>query len=355
MKVAAVLRGHQDKLGRQSIFIRINNGKERSFKITQIKLMPSEWDEKAMLVKSNHPDHRILNQKIRSLILRKESDILNDHSPFPDAELLAYFYQCLNEWDKLKAPETLRQFRSELNKLKVFTGPIMLSKINSTWLLRYQQHLRKLGNSDNTVWKSYKALKVVINKAVKEKLIQDNPMETADKPKYRDTAKVFLTEKEVDLIDALSRNEDYPLRVAATWFTIACYTGLRFGDILAFNKKKNIVNGRLMVTTEKTYEMVSMPLTAHLKELFERVNYTSFDYTNVHYNRILKAVAADAGVDKNLSSHVARHTFATMALSKGIRIEVVSKLLGHRSIRTTSIYAKITDPLIDAEYEKMKG
>lgn len=73
-------------------------------------------------------------------------------------------------------------------------------------------------------------------------------------------------------------------------------------------------------------------------------------------NRILKKIAAEVGIDKTITYHMARHTFATTnALAQGIRIEVVSRMLGHTNIKTTQIYAKVTDDMLAKGFDEMAG
>lgn len=121
-----------------------------------------------------------------------------------------------------------------------------------------------------------------------------------------------------------------------------------------FNRKRDIKAGRIVIYTTKTNEPVSMPFSPKLKALFESIDYKPLHYHNVHYNRLLKAVAALSGIDENISSHVSRHTFAVMCAGAGISIEVTGKLLGHSSIKTTAIYYKITNTRIDEEMKKLQ-
>ena len=87
--------------------------------------------------------------------------------------------------------------------------------------------------------------------------------------------------------------------------------------------------------------------------LFESIDYKPFPCTNVHYNRLLKGVAAHAKIEENVSSHTSRHTAAVTWANAGISQEVVAKLMGHTSLRTTSIYFKITVFRIDEEMKKL--
>jgi site-specific recombinase XerD len=78
-------------------------------------------------------------------------------------------------------------------------------------------------------------------------------------------------------------------------------------------------------------------------------------YSNQKYNAYLKEIASVCGIKKNLTTHLARHTFATtVTLSKGVPIESVSKMLGHRSLKTTQIYAKVLDEKVEKDMEKLQ-
>lgn len=109
-----------------------------------------------------------------------------------------------------------------------------------------------------------------------------------------------------------------------------------------------------MLYTQKTREVISLPLDLELKRLFERVNYKPITVTNTHANRVLKIVAELAGIKEHVSFHISRHTFGTLAMDSDIRIEVVGKMLGHTNLKTTAIYAKLTNKVIDAEIKKMR-
>ncbi len=156
-------------------------------------------------------------------------------------------------------------------------------------------------------------------------------------PKYKDTQKKYLTQEQIDELEAIS-NLPKEILFARDWFVLGCYSGLRFGDMEAFNKKDHIKSNRLTLYTSKTGELISIPLTEKLLSLFERVNYKPIPYTNKHYNELLKQI--DIGV--RLSAHMSRHSAAVRWASLGVPQEIVAKLLAHTSLKTTAIYYKIT-------------
>lgn len=349
MTILPELRGFVDKLGRQTVYIRVTNKGKRTYKATNIHISEKDWDKETLSVKKSHPNYRQHNQTIKRLLA--ETEVLP--SPTPSVDLKTYVMDSIGEWENTKSSETIRQHWSELNKLNAM-GPAKLPDINIKWLKKYQDHLYSLGNKTNTVWKSFKFLKTIMRKAHREKLITENPFDSFEGVKYRDPKKIFLSREQVEQIDkkCLDKNCPNETFIAGTWFIISCFTGLRFGDCQHFSKKQ-IKGDRLIVYTRKTGEVVSIPLSEKVKKLFERINYQPLPYVNVHTNRLLKDLALRSGIDENISFHCSRHTFATMALTVGIRMEVVSKMLGHSSLKHTQVYAKLIDPVVDEEMKKM--
>lgn len=137
-------------------------------------------------------------------------------------------------------------------------------------------------------------------------------------------------------------------------FLFACYTGLRFSDLKKLTWGKiQPENGRhkLQYRQKKTGGFEYFPLSETANKLLkDDSNIINFPNKQVfklpvlrYYNYVLKQWAKKAGIGKHLSSHVARHTFATLALTNGVDLYTVSKLLGHRDIAATQIYAKIID------------
>jgi integrase len=166
--------------------------------------------------------------------------------------------------------------------------------------------------------------------------------------------KAYLLPDEIKKIDKFVSDKKCPeeLKFVGTWFLIACHTGLRLSDIKAFDKKKNIHAGRLVVKTVKTGEIVGMAVTPKIKAHFEKINYKPLHYTGEAYNRLLKLISIGAGIDKKITSHTARHTAAMSFANAGISQEVTAKILGHSDMRSTKTYYKITNQRIDMEMKK---
>lgn len=346
MKVSATLKGNKDAQGRRKVWIRINDRGKRKFIRTQIWVAKSDWNG---LVKSSHPNHAILNIQIKKKIIEVESGLLSEEPKFSPINFYKYYIKCGGEWERTRAPGTHKQHRSEINKLKRFAPTLSLSGVTVDFLNAYKKELF-ITSSENTVWKSFKFLRLITRKAFREQLIKFNPFDIFEMPKYRDPEKIYLSRDQVNKIDKAKLPKE--LKLVATWFVIACYTGYRFQDQVNFSKSK-IKAGRLIVYTQKTGEPVSMPLNDRLKTLFERIDYKPVPYHNVHYNRLLKEIALICGISENISAHTARHTFGVMCAESGISQEVTAKLMGHRRLTTTSIYYKITNPRIDEELRKI--
>jgi integrase/recombinase XerD len=349
MKVTAILKGEADGQGRQRVYIRISDVQQRTFKATKLRLTKEQLLKGKVV---NHPSAPEYNRYLKALIL--DAEVNGFEKEQPAETLYDYINMCLRQWDRTKKPGTLRQIRSQRDKLHAFAPTLLLSEVTVDFLYRYQGHRYSEGNASNTVWTAFKFLRSIIIKAFNEGLVQHNPFSVFKMPVYRDPVKVYLTKEEIERVDTfLSEDAPQELVHAGTWFLIACFTGLRLSDLLAFEKKKNIVAGRLIVHTVKTADIVSLPLTDRLKGYLERVQYKPLGMTGENYNRLLKAVMLGVGINKKVSSHTARHSAAIMMANAGISIEVTAKILGQASVRTTAVYYKITNQRIDSEINKL--
>lgn len=129
---------------------------------------------------------------------------------------------------------------------------------------------------------------------------------------------------------------------------VQVYTGLSYCDITSLTTD-NIeigVDGKqwIIINRHKTGERSAIPLLPIALEILQKYSYKLPYYSNQKFNEYLKDIAKECGIIKKLTTHIGRHTFATtICLGHGIPIETVSKLLGHSSLVTTQIYAKVTD------------
>jgi len=152
-------------------------------------------------------------------------------------------------------------------------------------------------------------------------------------------------------------------------FLFSCYTGLAYVDLAELTPGNIItgIDGNLWISTNraKTETSVRVPLLPRAKELMEKYaddpralnSGTVFPViSNQRMNGYLKEIAEICGISKDLTFHIARHTFATtVTLSNGVPIESVSKMLGHTSIRTTQIYAKVVESKLSEDMGRLQA
>jgi integrase len=204
----------------------------------------------------------------------------------------------------------------------------------------------------------------VLEQAREEKLLKINPMDDFKAfPKYRDPKKEYLTRDQLQLIEEFAKSdqskarrelETKARRFATWWFLIGCYTGLRYSDMITFDKRKDIHNGRLVKENIKTGEIISLPFRGKIKELFEQVGYKPLNIQNQPYNRILKLIAKKCEIDIRMTAHTSRHSFAMLAANAQIDIGTTAKMLGHTSTRHTKVYYKYSNNTIDDAINKMQ-
>lgn len=275
--------------------------------------------------------------------------------------------------EKDLAKGTVVRYKITLNRVKEFIrkqhgkDDIELKDLDYQFIVDFNSFLTTeyKGCTNNTSVKYLTYLKKVVNLAVKLGWVQTNPLRGFH-PDTKPVVRQFLTEQEVQAI------EDKELRMerldlVRDIFLFACYTGISYADVYSLTRANlHIYNdGHLHVKLErtKTKTPATVPLMAKACRLIDKYETDPHCastgklfpvYSNQKFNSYLKEIADLCGIRKSLTFHVARHTFATMALNRGMPIEVLRDILGHTSVRMTEIYAKMQPPRIFDEFSRFE-
>jgi len=264
-----------------------------------------------------------------------------------DTNLIEYFNKVK---DKKTSSASLK--RNWINSIKHLTNfcteNATFRNVNEKFIIEFKEYLLSIPDlSPNTSAGYFEIFREGLKRAYKENIMRDNPGKNVSGIKKIEVMREHLTLEEVQKL-GLTKCSNPKLKKA---FIFACLTGLRWCDIHAM-KWENIEkyeNGyRLRYRQAKTKVVEYMPLSEQALELLgERGNpddnvFSGLRYSTDAYYR-LQLWGKEAGIGKKLTFHMARHTFATNQLILGTDIYTISKLLGHRFIRTTQIYARIID------------
>lgn len=255
-----------------------------------------------------------------------------------------------------KNPQTKRSYDTLVLFIQDFAPNTTLKQADKKFCLEFIDYLKSTTGiktahlSANTQVCYLRKLKVVFKRAVEDEIIPKNPLDTINKelkPQNTSTEIPFLT---IDEVKTFISTET-PFDEVKTAYLFSCYTGLRFSDVkgLTWERIREVNNETMLIyIQQKTKKQEYLPLAKPALDLLAgrkrtKDNDLIFDLPlNNKANERLKRIATAAGIDdKKVTFHTARHTAATMLLSLGVPIEVVSKILGHADIRTTQIYAKV--------------
>lgn len=266
-----------------------------------------------------------------------QSELLNIAKPTADITLYNYIDQYTRTIVRMLANHI---WKYEPNQR------ILLRHITPLWVRGFHAYLDRATLKPNSKVAYFNCLKRILKDAVRQGLLPNNPAQYVEGFSKESVKRNYLSIEEVRAI-AATRTGNENVRRA---FVFSCLTGLRFSDIkaLTWGKVQEYDgNTRLVFQQQKTGGLEYLDIVAEAVELMgergtdeQRV----FHVTTIpSANYALEVMRKEAGITKHISFHTARHTHATMLLSLGVDIYVVSKLLGHRNITTTQIYAKIVD------------
>ena len=350
------------------IEIRVTHGRTVTYFTTSVKVCLGQWNKLTNSV-THRLDAPVLNERIQSRLreVTRAVETLTAEGRFSMAMLRslvsapATMGQSPLEWigERIETRNDLREGTrrhhrvmlrrlTELGRVQVW-GDFTLATIEE-----FDRQLRATISNDETVYSYHKRLRVYLADAVRHDLLAASPYDKfrAPRGKVGDTIR-YLTEEERTQLERIPLTG--ALEKARDLFIFCCYTGLAYSDMAKLqpedfvpleNGRRGIIDKR--VKTATPYRIVLLPPAEAILSKWHDVLPVM---SNQKYNQFLKIVGEAAGITQPLTSHMARHTFATWALGRGVRIEVVSKMLGHTSIQTTQIYAKVLQREVDAGYE----
>jgi site-specific recombinase XerD len=257
-----------------------------------------------------------------------------------DADFIAYFAALTADRSK--------NWRSTLAHLRRFTKDVVrFSEVNENWIEKFIRYLRGQELHHNSVNVYTDTLKAALNLAVRERRIPRNPFGGIPVLPRKHTQRTFLTFAELQLL-LITPCRHTEVRRA---FLFACYTGLRLSDLRALTWSCVHADG-LHFTQRKTGDYNHIPLAHQARAILgthpslqgaqaESTRVFTLPGSDDTFNRYLKEWVAKAGISKCVTSHVARHTFATLLVSSNANLYTVQHLLGHRDIRVTQVYARL--------------
>lgn len=370
--------------GEYPLMLRICKDGKKKYQSLGISVLPRYWDFIRNKPKPNCPN----KEYIQKIILDKQTELqqrmlefnseqkeyttttlLNDENKKFELKTVSQFYQELIEQCKSNDKCGNRLiYKSSYNSLKVFTKnqlDIPFSAIDVSWLNKYEKWLRSKGNKETTMSLMFRTLRSAYNKAIKAKCARksDYPFDEYKINKFdTKTQKRAIAKTEVlkftKEVDDIGKRQYVQLSKDIFIFSYLC-GGINFTDIANLTKA-NITNGRLHYIRQKTGKLIKLGISEEAMQIIKKYESESKGYlfpilnTNIHktplqkqnrihkmlgkINKNLKLIAAQLNVDANMTTYVARHSFASVLKKSGVSIALISEALGHSDLSTTQVY-----------------
>jgi len=268
---------------------------------------------------------------------------------------------------------TLEKYQATCQKVEKYIrdqyhrSDLFLDELDFQFITNYELYLKsQLNNKHNTTSKSVSFLKRIIRYSIHNGWLDKDPFMSFRCP-YKDPERDFLSQDELETLQGKTLVVNR-LAIVRDMYVFSCYTGFPFSDIekltpdditTGIDGEKWIIYNRVKTGNRAPIPLLPVPLNIIAKYKDYPVNLNKGRllpvYSNQKINGYLKELAAICGINKNLTFHTARHTFATtVTLTNGVPIETVSKMLGHTSIKTTQIYSKVVDTKISQDMKALK-
>jgi len=394
--IKLILRKHQlDQTGHCPLYIRIIKDRKTKFITAGVKLKESEWDEGKQRVKKNHSNSARMNASLSQKVADAEGQVADMERKIKTVsvkklkeaikgkEVPNFFEYALKQLEKIKKTlsySTYISYSTHINKLETYnkSKDLYFDEITVEFLNNYKFYLgNTLKNNETTQRHSIIVLGTIFRHAIKEDVIAET-MYPFNKLtlKFSAAKRLFLNKAQIDDLTNLNLGENKKSILWRDLFLFSIYAGgLRFSDVLEmqysnYNQAESKINklirktgrmhqfkiGKVAIDILEKYHkkdakhddyLFPILLNKEGYEKFESIRYSETAKYNKLANSHLTSMGEKLKLPFGLSFHLSRHTFATNALNNGMRIEHVSKLMDHRDIGTTQIYAKIISEELD--------
>jgi len=345
-------------------------GKKKYFS-TGIKVTSTQWDDENKKVKGSNNDfnYNYLIGNTKKKIEEHIIDLTRKHEEFSftilDSVLSGNIHGNLSFQNYMLDRISRRNIKSSTtiklmalyNHVDRFAKFKTFSDLTSQNIKLFDEYLYSNNIAKTSIYERHKQLKSFINEAIADGFMKQSPYIGLKIQRGKPETRKYLTEQE---IHAIEETEIEIKHIAKTrdLFIFCCYTGLAYADLFKFDFKKVVQNdGDFFIedTRQKTEEPFHILIFPRAYEILEKYDFELPKMSNQKYNDYLKVLASFAGIKKSLTTHMARHTFATtILLDHDVPLEVVQKLLGHSSIRTTQIYAKLSQKVANLHMKRLK-
>lgn len=368
-----------NKRGMALVQVEAYLNRKKMYFSTKIYLKPEQWDAKRKMVK-NHPNANVLNRMLYENIAAIEQtelglwqqgksislDLLKNSIDKPLSNGRSFLTFFKEEIANSSLKESTRQNHlSTLELLQEFKKEVLFTDLTFEFVSSFDNYLQSKGYHLNTIAKHMKHLKRYINVAINKEYMDIQKYAFRKyKIKSIEGSHTHLAPEELHKFENLQLTGRYTrLQKTKDAFLFCCYAGLRYSDFTNLTSA-NIVEFHqetwIIYKSVKTGMEVRLPLYLLFEgkgiQILQRYkdDFNSFfklkDNSNI--NKELNILAGLAKIDKRVSFHTARHTNATLLLYNGANITTVQKLLGHKSVKTTQVYANIMDITVVRDLKK---
>lgn len=362
-KESVTLREKKLASGNISLYLDIYRGGKRSYEFLKL-----------YIIKANTPSERELNRSTRAtaqaIKAKRQIELQNNEYGFNsqfklDTPFLEYYRKmCENREANIESKSNAQNWYSCLKHLERYcTEETTFKDITIEWVEGFKSFLNTTGKdqhkikyengrapkplAQNSKVSYFNKLRACINQAFDERILAINPLRGVKSLKAEETERVYLTFDEVKNL-AITPCRNDVLRRA---FLFACLTGLRksdierltwgnveqFGDYVRINFKQKKTGTRQYLDISNQAVLFMGDRSDDNELVFDGFNYSAYLLVE------LSKWCMRAGIKKDVTFHTGRHTFAVLMITEGVDLYTVSKLLGHKEIATTQIYAKVID------------
>ena len=345
--------------------IEVMHQRKRRYISTGVKVYTDQW-------RQNHEQHVVgsvytdqynntIAQAMRSVmdaVDRQVADGAIDLATLGQQTIgstsVADYARSVVEWSTL-AESTRKAYRHIIDTMADFPKFSDIAKVTKRDVDAY--YMAIVAKKRQTTQKNYiSLLHRTFRAALEAGVIASDPSAHVGYPRMHARERARLTDDEVAAIAAAELPAE--LESARDLFLWQCYTGMAWVDCATLTSDMITTEGGhiyIIRSRQKTGVQYRTMLLKPAAAILAKYGGTLPKLVSYTYHHRLQRIAKAAGITKHVTSHVGRHTFATWALSHGVPIEIVSKMLGHTNIETTQIYAKILAKDVDAQFERLDG